>query len=210
MSAGYKTEVVSIDDLTVDPANVREHGERNKSTIGASLKAFGPARSIVVDGKGIVRAGNGTIEQARALGISEVLVVDPKPGQVVAVRRKEWSTSEAVAYAIMDNRSGELADWDDIALAEQIAGLRSEDVGWESIGFSQDEYDKIIKDLGDAELSFDDEKKSSTDAVPNVVSLHTLSIVLTEMQYGEWQELREELQTKSDTATLIKIAGLSE
>jgi len=210
VSAGYKTEVVSIDDLTVDPANVREHGERNKSTIGASLKAFGPARSIVVDGKGIVRAGNGTIEQARALGISEVLVVDPKPGQVVAVRRKEWSTSEAVAYAIMDNRSGELADWDDIALAEQIAGLRSEDVGWESIGFSQDEYDKIIKDLGDAELSFDDEKKSSTDAVPNVVSLHTLSIVLTEMQYGEWQELREELQTKSDTATLIKIAGLSE
>src|SRR3954469_25269728 len=75
--AGPTVERVSIDSLHIDPANVRVHDERNKSTIRASLARFGAGRSIVLDRNNVVRAGNGTLEQARQAGFDEVLVVEP-------------------------------------------------------------------------------------------------------------------------------------
>ena len=96
-----KTERVPIDSVSLDPANVRRHGERNLATIKASLSRFGQQKPIVVDGDGIVRAGNGTWTAAKALGWKEITVV-----------RTTLKGAEATAYAIADNRTGELAEWD--------------------------------------------------------------------------------------------------
>ncbi len=142
-------EVVSIDDLTLDPANTRVHPEPNRRAMDASLKRFGPARSIVVDGNGVIRAGNGTIEAARAAGCTEVLVIDPEPGQLVAVRRKDWSPSEGTAYSISDNRSTDLSLNDDAALAATLRSLQSEDFDLEAVGYSDEEVDAICAGLAD-------------------------------------------------------------
>src|SRR5271157_5885560 len=93
---------ITLDSVHQDPANVRLHPERNQAAIRSSLARFGPGRSIVLDGRNIVRAGNGTLEQAQAAGIDEILVVEPKPNQLVAVKRSDWSPSEATAYSIAD------------------------------------------------------------------------------------------------------------
>ena len=39
----------NLTDLKPDKRNPRKHGERNLKTITNSLKATGPARSIVID-----------------------------------------------------------------------------------------------------------------------------------------------------------------
>ena len=145
-------QVVPLADLVADPANVRRRDERANVTLDASLRRFGPARSVVVDGKGVVRAGNGTLEAAARAGVSEVLVVDPQPGQLVAVRRGDWSPSEATAYSIADNRTGELASWDQQSLAEQLRSLQSEDFELASIGFEPAEIDGMLEQLGDQVL----------------------------------------------------------
>ena len=142
-----KVESVKLDDLHVDPANVRRHGPRNQSTIRASLARFGAARSIVVDGKGIVRAGNGTLEAARDAGITEALVVDPRPDQLVVVRRKDWSPTEATAYSIGDNQSTLQGEWDDPGLAEHLRALQSEDFDLAAIGFDAGEVDQLLERL---------------------------------------------------------------
>ena len=111
-----KTERVPIDSVSLDPANVRRHGERNLATIKASLSRFGQQKPIVVDGDGIVRAGNGTWTAAKALGWKEITVV-----------RTDLKGAEATAYAIADNRTAELAEWDDDALAQTLAALQIED-----------------------------------------------------------------------------------
>ena len=111
-----KTERVPIDSVSLDPANVRRHGERNLATIKASLSRFGQQKPIVVDGDGIVRAGNGTWTAAKALGWKEITVV-----------RTALKGAEATAYAIADNRTAELAEWDDDALAQTLAALQIED-----------------------------------------------------------------------------------
>jgi hypothetical protein len=94
------TEIVPLSALTPDPANARKHPERNRQAIRGSLKRFGPGRSIVLDGKNVIRAGNGTVQEASEAGITEVVILDLEPHQIGAVRRKDWSETEATGYVI--------------------------------------------------------------------------------------------------------------
>lgn len=111
-----KTETVAIDSISLDPANVRRHPDRNIQTIVASLKRFGQQKPIVVTKEGIVIAGNGTLQAARHLGWKQIEIV-----------RTGLTGSDATAYAIADNRTAELAEWDDDALAQTLAALQIED-----------------------------------------------------------------------------------
>jgi ParB-like chromosome segregation protein Spo0J len=128
-----KVEMVPVDSLSPDPANVRRHPERNLDTIKASLRRFGQQKPIVVDAKGIVRAGNGTLEAAKALGWDKIAIV-----------RSDLAGSEATAFAIADNRSAELAEWDGAALAEQLRSLQSEDFDLGAVGYDDDEIAGLI------------------------------------------------------------------
>jgi DNA modification methylase len=110
------TETVDINSITYDPANARKHSIKNLDAIKASLTRFGQQKPIVIDSNGVVRAGNGTLMAAKALGWSTISVV-----------RSTLEGSEATAYAIADNRSAELAEWDEDALAQTLAALQIED-----------------------------------------------------------------------------------
>jgi ParB-like chromosome segregation protein Spo0J len=134
--AKLAVEWVKVDSIHIDPANVRRHPERNLETIKASLARFGQQKPIVVDADGIVRAGNGTLEAARALNWGNVAIV-----------RTPLKGSEATAYAIADNRSSELAEWDETGLAEQLRALQSEDFDLDAVGYSGDEVDALIERL---------------------------------------------------------------
>jgi ParB-like chromosome segregation protein Spo0J len=129
-------ESVPIGSIHIDPSNLRRHPERNLDAIKASLARFGQQKPLVVDGDGVVRAGNGTLEAARALGWERIDVV-----------RTPLTGSEATAYAISDNRSSELATWDDTALADTLRALQSEDFDLSAVGYRDDEVDALIEGL---------------------------------------------------------------
>ena len=144
MRGPMKAELVPIDSLTFDPSNVRKHGEQNLATIKASLNRFGQQKPIVVDANGVVRAGNGTLAAAKALGWKEIAVV-----------RSTLAGSEATAYAIADNRTAELAEWDEDALAETLSALQCEDEALlDAAGFDSAELSKMID--GMAEVTEDE------------------------------------------------------
>ena len=129
-----KIETVAIDSVQFDPANVRKHGEKNLGAIKSSLLRFGQQKPIVVDAKGIVRAGNGTLAALKALGWKEVRIV-----------RSTLEGSEATAYAIADNRTAELAEWDDDALSQTLAALQIEDEDLAlATGFDAKEIDALL------------------------------------------------------------------
>jgi hypothetical protein len=111
-----KYEKVSIDTLLNDETNVREHNDRNLSAIKASLEKFGQQKPIVVDGEGVVVAGNGTLEAARQLGWKNIEVV-----------RTKLKGADAVAYAIADNRTAELAVWNEEKLAKALETLQADE-----------------------------------------------------------------------------------
>lgn len=123
---------IPIDQLTPDPANLRQHSPRNIAAITGSLKRFGQQKPIVVDGDGIVRAGNGTLAAATALGWTTIKAV-----------RTALTGSEATAFAIADNRTGDPevgSTFDQEALASTLAALRAEDEElFASTGYDADE-----------------------------------------------------------------------
>ena len=135
---------LKIADLNEDPANVRKHSERNIEAIKGSLRAFGQQKPIVVDGNGVVVAGNGTLAAARALG-----------WETVAAVRTGLKGAERIAYAIADNRTAELAEWDDDALGKALHALSADSAIDEACtGFDADEIArKLMADTGGASVN---------------------------------------------------------
>jgi hypothetical protein len=142
VTPGVAARVVSLDDLVPDPANLRLHPERSKDAIASSVKELGAARSIVVDKDGVVRAGNGTLEAARAAGIREAVVVETDGKQLVVVKRPDWTAEQALAYAIADNRTSDLSKFDYEALGAALQQLR--DVQAPIVGFDSGELDMLL------------------------------------------------------------------
>jgi hypothetical protein len=143
--ASTSVVVCSIDDVLIDQSNVREHDDRNISTIVGSLKQFGSGRSIVLDADNIVRAGNGTVQAARQAGFKEILVVEPRPDQLMAVRRSDWTPVEATGYSIVDNRSTDLSRYDLSGLTVKLEALKQSGLDGTKLGWSNEEM-LILKD----------------------------------------------------------------
>jgi hypothetical protein len=102
---------VPLHTLTPDPANARKHPDRNIIAIRGSLAAFGQVKPVVVrEATGTVVCGNGTLAAALALGWTHIAAVV-----------KPMDQATATALAIADNRTAELAEWDNGVLDKLLA-----------------------------------------------------------------------------------------
>jgi ParB-like chromosome segregation protein Spo0J len=139
-----KVEKVKIAALTVDPENARKHSRRNIDAIASSLDKFGQRRPLVV-WDNIIIAGNGTVEAAKTLGWTDIEIA-----RVPA----EWSSDQARAYALVDNRTAELADWDPQMLAVQLVDLDSMGFNVSELGFTLDSEENPSGFLDDLRVIF--------------------------------------------------------
>ncbi len=129
---------VPIDSVHLDPSNARTHDQRNLETIQASLARFGQVEPLVVQqGSGRIIGGNGRLVAMKALGWTDVDVVEI-----------DLTSIDATALAIALNRTSDLSGFDDRVLAELLGTLRVEDA-LEGVGFSDLEIDDLLATLDD-------------------------------------------------------------
>jgi len=161
-------EKVKISSLVFDPSNVRKHNEKNLRSIKGSLAKFKQQKPIVVDKNNVVVAGNGTLQMALDLGWTEIFIV-----------RTDLVGADATAFAIADNRTSELAEWDIEPLKESLKSLKDSDYDLESLGWGFDDLDKeFLPDLPDEGDNIKDTRM-------------TVTIVCS--SFDEQQELFDEL-----------------
>ena len=141
-----KIEKIAISTLVNDPNNARKHDKKNLMAIKGSLIKFGQQKPIVVDHDNIVIAGNGTLQVASDLGWTEIDIV-----------RSDLKGFNATAYALADNRTSELADWDNDILNATLEALKKIDFDLPAIGF--DELPPFVPDLPDEENKEPQDKK---------------------------------------------------
>lgn len=139
-SAEMKLEKIAVEELHLDPANVRTHGKKNADALIGSLTRFGQQKPIVINEANIVLAGNGTFQAAKALGWTHIECVRTKLEDV-----------EAVAYAIADNRTAELAEWDKDGLAMILDQLPDDIL--EATGFDASEAASMVDELENKALA---------------------------------------------------------
>ena len=130
------TEMIAVGTLTRDPRNVRKHDARNVAAIKASLQRFGQQKRIVVGSDDVVIAGNGTLMAAIELGWTEIGCV-----------RSELAGAEARAYGIADNRTTDLSEFNNAALAEQLREMAANLPLLEACGFHGDDLLKLLPDM---------------------------------------------------------------
>ena len=127
-------KLVGIDEVKPDSRNARLHPERNLETIKTSLRVYGQRKPIVVNKRtGIIEAGNGLWQAAKDLGWEKIAVVyvDDDP-------------ATATGYAIMDNRSAELAEWDEEILGDLLEELKLEEFDLDLTGFDDEALREIL------------------------------------------------------------------
>ena len=158
------SEWVDIESITPWERNPRMN-EHAVQQVAVSIQQFGFLNPIIVQKstKKIV-AGHTRHKAAKSLGLAQVPVIFA-----------DLDNSKAQAYAIADNKLGELASWDDSLLAELLGELKEEEFDLSSLGFDEIELadlfnDENIRELNDEgfdedEIDYDGKVKISVECM---------------------------------------------
>jgi ParB-like chromosome segregation protein Spo0J len=145
---------IEISKLAADPNNARKHSDKNLKAIKGSLAKFGQQKPIVIDSKNVVIAGNGTLEAAKQLGWTVINAVVT-----------ELDELGKMAFALADNKTSELAEWDDDILKVQLDWLDKQDfdigdIGFDDFSLDDNDEDKTESNItGSKELNEDEFSK---------------------------------------------------
>jgi len=128
----HKIRLTPVSELKPHPRNARKHAD---SSIDESIALNGVFRPVVASSKsGYILAGHGLASRAKAAGIEKLPVM--------------WidGLDEAAELRILsaDNRTADLAAYDEKALAELLSTLRTEAGSIAGSGFDQGAIDEII------------------------------------------------------------------
>jgi hypothetical protein len=106
---------MKISDLQPDSRNPNKGTKRGGALVEKSLRDYGAGRSILIDSKGRIIAGNKTAANAAAAGLEDVVIVQSDGTKIIAVQRVDLDLEtdpKAKALAIADNRSSDFLEWD--------------------------------------------------------------------------------------------------
>jgi ParB-like chromosome segregation protein Spo0J len=135
-AAERRLEIIYRDpfDLTPDPRNARTHSPEQIEQLRASIREFGFTNPVLLRPDGMIGAGHGRVEAAKAekLALVPTCVVE-------GLTDDQWR-----AYVLADNKLALNAGWDEDLLREELRALTELDVDLGSLGFLEDELAAIF------------------------------------------------------------------
>ncbi|MFQ5512005.1 MAG: ParB N-terminal domain-containing protein, partial [Candidatus Krumholzibacteriia bacterium] len=127
-------EQIPTDQLRPNEQNPR-HNNEAVDAVARSIQAYGFNNPIITDGDLRIAAGHTRMKAAHKLGLKRVPVIRV-PGLV---------GSKFTGFAIADNKTAEIAEWDPELLNKLISELNLDiDFDLSSLGFDDMELTKIL------------------------------------------------------------------
>lgn len=130
--------MLGIEEIDVSRLNPWEQNPRvNEHAVQAvarSIGAFGFNVPILCDQNLTIIAGHTRWKAAKSLGLPTVPVI-----------RLTMSESQRNAFAVADNKTAEIADWDFPKLREVLEELQTEDTDLSNLGYSDAEIRAILQ-----------------------------------------------------------------
>ena len=139
-------KIIEMDISEVIPyANNPRNNAAAIDAVAASIREFGFKVPVVIDRNNILITGHTRLEAAKKLGLEKV----------PAIRAADLTEAQVKAFRLADNKVGEIATWDDSALAAELQALDDLDFDMSDFGFSEDDLGDNTDDIADPEVPED-------------------------------------------------------
>src|SRR5216683_1994281 len=140
-----RVEMWDVSKIKPYPNNPRIN-DAAVDAVAKSIREVGFRQPIVVDEQGVIIVGHTRYLAALRLGLKKV------PVHVA----RGLTEAQVKAYRIADNKSAELAEWDEERLRQELAELEKLDFDLDLLGFSVDELNVLLDDLNVGQVDPDD------------------------------------------------------
>lgn len=125
--------LVSLSSLRPYPGNPRKN-DHAVEAVARSIREFGFLQPIVADADMVIIVGDTRYKAAKHEGLTEVPVI-------VA---DQLTPDQAAAYRIADNKTGEIAEWEDDRLIRELIALQGAEFPLDVTGFSETELQRLL------------------------------------------------------------------
>ena len=140
---GYRQSVEDPTSLVPDPENANIHTDENLAAIGNSLNKFGFRKNpiAVQEGSRIIYAGNGIVQWC---------IENDVPVCPVVWIPASMTEADAKAFALVDNQSGKLAEWDVEQIEATLDAIKDEHSP-EELGFDPDALQEAFDEMANVD-----------------------------------------------------------
>jgi len=128
-----KVRLWKLTDLTPYPGNPRTN-DGAVEAVAASIREFGFRQPIVVDEQGVIIVGHTRYKAAQRLGLEKVPVH----------QASGLTPAQVKAYRLADNKTAELAGWDQELLVKELLELQQTDIALDVTGFGAEELAHLL------------------------------------------------------------------
>jgi ParB-like chromosome segregation protein Spo0J len=193
---------IDIDLIKPYKNNPREISAEAVQKVMKSIKEFGYNSPIVVDKDHVILAGHTRWKAMKQLG--------KKKANIIV---RDLTKEQAVAYRIMDNRSGEESKWQNKLLAEELNVLQDSTFDLDLTGFNATELENLAndKELGFIQNEKELKENLNVEFPDNMQVTHVKMVQLflnteTEKNFKIWcTELQKQLKTDNLTDTVYEV-----
>ena len=126
-------EEIDIDKIIPYKNNPREISKEAVEKVKNSIKEYGNNQPIVIDQYNVIVVGHTRYKALKQLNKKTAFVV-----------KRNFEKNQAIAYRIMDNRSGEESKWSNKLLKEELKLLSDEKFNLDLTGFDNTEIDSFL------------------------------------------------------------------
>ncbi len=130
-------EIIEMDISEIKPYkdNPREISQEAVKKVKNSISEFGNNQPIVIDQNNVIVVGHTRWKALKQLNKTKAFVI-----------KKNFDKNKAIAYGIMDNRSGAESQWDKQLLMSELQVLKDDKFDLDLTGFDALELKDIMLD----------------------------------------------------------------
>ncbi|MEZ6094437.1 MAG: ParB N-terminal domain-containing protein [Pirellulaceae bacterium] len=162
-----KTTLTAIEKILPYDRNPR-NADAAVEAVAESIREFGFRQPIVVDAQHVIIAGHARYFAAIRLGLDKV------PVHIA----RDLTPEQVRAYRLADNKTAELAGWDDDLLAREIMALTETELDLTAFGFEQSFLDGLGEQI-EAEIS----KKAETGTRQLALKFGKITVPMDQAEY---------------------------
>ena len=149
--------IVNVKIAEVTPyANNPRNNDAAVESVAKSIEKFGFIGAIILNKDKVIINGHTRVKACKKLGMESI------PAIIVDHLTKEQED----ALRIADNKTGEIAEWDEELLRAELKALEAAGFGIEDLGFDNSELEALLE--GDVSVSVGETDPNAAPEVPEV------------------------------------------